>query len=215
MSVLFLFLLFLIALPFVFILGFFHIVSLSFERLGLSPEVAVAVLFLMLVGSLINLPLGRRKLIEVEQPALFGLFQRKSRLVAQGLSINVGGAMIPIALAVYFLSFVPLQPTLVVTFLMVIISYRLARFVPGRGVVIPALFPAILSAIFAFVAAPDFAGPVAFVAGVFGVLIGADLLNLPKIQRETAGIMSIGGAGVFDGIFFIAIVAALLAGLAP
>jgi len=189
-------------------------VSLSFERLGLSPEAAVAVLFLMLVGSLINIPLGRRKLTEVEQPALFGLFRRKPRLVAQGLSINVGGAMIPIALAMYFLSFVPLQPTLVVTFLMVIISYRLARFVPGRGVAIPALFPAILSAIFAYVVAPDFAGPIAFVAGVFGVLVGADLLNLPKIQKETAGIMSIGGAGVFDGIFFIAIVAALLAGLA-
>jgi len=213
MSVIFLFLLFIITLPFLLILGFFHIVSLSFERLGLSPEAAVAVLFLMLVGSLVNIPLGRRRLGEVEQPALFGLFQRKPRLVAQGLSINVGGAIIPIALAIYFLSFVPLQPTLIVTFLMVIISYRLARFVPGKGVAIPALYPAILSAIFAFVAAPDFAAPIAFVAGVFGVLLGADLLNLPKIQRETAGVMSIGGAGVFDGIFFIAIVAALLAGL--
>jgi len=222
MSVLLLFLLFLLAIPFLLILGFFQIVTLSFERLGLSPEITVAIFFLMLVGSLVNIPLGRRKLIEVEQPALFGLFPRKPRLMAQGLSINVGGAIIPVALAVYFLSFVPLQPTLIVTLLMVIISYRLARFVPGRGIAIPALYPAILSALFAFVAAPDFAGPVAFVAGVFGVLLGADLLNLPKIQRETdglpagrQGIMSIGGAGVFDGIFFIAIVAALLAGFAP
>ncbi|MCH7552064.1 DUF1614 domain-containing protein, partial [Patescibacteria group bacterium] len=46
-----------------------------------------------------------------------------------------------------------------------------------------------------------------------GVLIGADLLRLPKVMKGEVGIMSIGGAGVFDGIFLVGIVAALLAGL--
>jgi len=150
--------------------------------------------------------------MRVEQPVFFGLM-RRSQLVAQGLSLNVGGAVVPIALALYFLSFVPLKPTILVTLFMIVISWRLARFIPGKGIMIPTLFPAILSAIFAFVAIPEFAGPVAFIAGVFGVLIGADLLNLRKVQKEGTGNISIGGAGVFDGIFFIAIVAALLAGL--
>lgn len=206
------FLLFLLAFPFLLILGFFHIATLSFERLGLSPEATILVLILMLVGSLVNIPLGRRRLMQVEQPMFFGLF-RKSRIVPQGLSINVGGAITPIVLAVYFLFFVPLGPALVVTLLMIGISWRLARFAPGKGITMPALYPAILAAIFAFVAAPDSAGPIAFIAGVFGVLVGADLLNLAKVHREAGGIMSIGGAGVFDGIFFIAIIAALLAGL--
>jgi uncharacterized membrane protein len=52
---------------------------------------------------------------------------------------------------------------------------------------------------------------VAYFSGTVGVLIGADLLNLPKIvSSEFAGVMSIGGAGVYDGIFLVGIVAVLL-----
>ena len=75
---------------------------------------------------------------------------------------------------------------------------------------LPAIFAALCAAIFAVVFVPEFAGPVAFISGVFGVLIGADLLHLPRVQREASGMMSIGGAGVFDGIFLIAIISALL-----
>ncbi|MDP2663865.1 MAG: DUF1614 domain-containing protein, partial [bacterium] len=51
----------------------------------------------------------------------------------------------------------------------------------------------------------------AFVSGTLGVLIGADILNLRKIQRY-GGFLSIGGAGVFDGIFLVGVISALLAG---
>ena len=46
-----------------------------------------------------------------------------------------------------------------------------------------------------------------------GTLIGADLLNLDKISGLGAPVASIGGAGTFDGIFLIGIMAVLLAGL--
>jgi uncharacterized membrane protein len=49
------------------------------------------------------------------------------------------------------------------------------------------------------------------VAGTMGVLIGADILNLKKAQKY-GGFLSIGGAGVFDGIFLVGIVSALLTG---
>jgi uncharacterized membrane protein len=52
---------------------------------------------------------------------------------------------------------------------------------------------------------------VAFVAGVLGPLIGADLFHLKDISRVSAGILSIGGAGTFDGIVLSGILAALLA----
>ncbi|HXK31975.1 MAG TPA: DUF1614 domain-containing protein, partial [Candidatus Paceibacterota bacterium] len=58
---------------------------------------------------------------------------------------------------------------------------------------------------------PGFVAPCAFVSGTLGVLIGADILNLRKI-RKYGGFLSIGGAGVFDGIFLIGIISALLAG---
>jgi uncharacterized membrane protein len=46
-----------------------------------------------------------------------------------------------------------------------------------------------------------------------GTLIGADLLNLDKIQGLGAPVASIGGAGTFDGIFVTGLLAVLYAGL--
>ena len=53
--------------------------------------------------------------------------------------------------------------------------------------------------------------PVAFVAGVLGPLVGADLMLLKDITRVSAGMLSIGGAGTFDGIVLSGMLAALLA----
>ena len=41
--------------------------------------------------------------------------------------------------------------------------------------------------------------------------LGADLLHLRGFSRVTAGILSIGGAGTFDGIVVSGVLAALLA----
>jgi uncharacterized membrane protein len=43
-----------------------------------------------------------------------------------------------------------------------------------------------------------------------GTLIGADLLNLGKVINAGATYLSIGGAGLFDGIFLTGIIAAFL-----
>ena len=45
------------------------------------------------------------------------------------------------------------------------------------------------------------------------MLIGADLLNLDKLRGLGTPVLSIGGAGTFDGIFMTGIMAVLLAGL--
>ena len=46
------------------------------------------------------------------------------------------------------------------------------------------------------------------------MLFGADFLNIPRVLRQGEGaVLSIGGAGVFDGIFLIGVISALLAGL--
>jgi uncharacterized membrane protein len=52
---------------------------------------------------------------------------------------------------------------------------------------------------------------VAYISGTFGVLIGADLLNLKNLTALKAPVVSIGGAGTFDGIFLTGIIAVLLA----
>ena len=57
------------------------------------------------------------------------------------------------------------------------------------------------------------AAPLAYIAGSLGTLIGADLLNLGKVRGLGAPVASIGGAGTFDGVFLVGIVAVLLASL--
>ena len=116
----------------------------------------------------------------------------------------------PICVSAYLLTRVPsLWPVLVATALMAITTKLLARPVPGVGVVLPMFIPPVLAAAFALILAYQFAAPCAYIAGTLGTLLGADILNLHKFQR-LRGVASIGGAGVFDGIFLVGIVSVLL-----
>jgi uncharacterized membrane protein len=69
---------------------------------------------------------------------------------------------------------------------------------------------AVVTALLALIFAPD-AALVAYVAGVVGPLIGADVLHLREIEQSAVGMASIGGAGTFDGIVLSGIIAAYLA----
>ena len=200
-----------LAIPFLLAFGFFKVIQLGFLNLGFPPELVLLTLFLMFAGSFINIPLGRRKLVEVQEAHFFGLFSRK-RLLVQGLSVNIGGALIPVAIAGFLLFRVPLEETLIAILLMTLVAWKLSRVVPGKGVVLPIFIPPLFAALFAFLLAPGEPALVAFVAGTLGVLLGADILRLPQVMRGEVSMLSIGGAGVFDGIFLVGIVAALLAG---
>ena len=199
--------LFVLALPILFILVFFNITAFSFEKLGISPQAALLTLVFTLIGSLVNIPLTKRT---VEQATIrFGWFRIPVRRES-GLAINLGGAVIPIALSCYLLFKVPLLPVLIATFLMILICKFLTRPVPGRGLAIPMFIPPIFAALFAILFAREFAAPCAYISGVLGTLIGGDLLNLRKARKLGAGIVSIGGAGVFDGIFLVGVVSVIL-----
>ena len=210
------FLLFILFLPILLILGYFHIITIGFERLGVSPEITVLLLLAILISSAVNIPIGKKKIIYVEKSRFFGLF-RAPKLETQGLAINLGGAVIPVLLSFYFLYLgwragFDLWPVFAAIILMIIVSKFLARIIPGRGIALPAFIPPIFAVLFALMLAPSFAAPCAFISGVLGTLIGADLLNLRKVQKISPGFISIGGAGVFDGIFLVGIVSALLTG---
>jgi uncharacterized membrane protein len=51
---------------------------------------------------------------------------------------------------------------------------------------------------------------VAYISGTLGTLIGADLLNMRAITKLGAPVVSIGGAGTFDGVFLAGVIAVLL-----
>jgi uncharacterized membrane protein len=97
------------------------------------------------------------------------------------------------------------------TALVAVVVHQLAQVVPGVGIVVPILVPPLLAAGVALMLAYHRAPPVAYVSGTMGTLIGADLLNLGKVAHMGAPMVSIGGAGTFDGVFLTGILAGLLA----
>lgn len=209
------FILFILSLPILFLLGYFHIIIIGFEKLGISPGGTLLILFLILMGSLINIPLTRKRLVLVQEPRFFGLFS-VPRIQAHYLAINLGGAVIPVLLSFYFLFLARLQgfelkAILIAVILMAIVSKMFSKIIPGRGIVLSSVIPPVFSAFFALILAPEFAASCAFISGVLGTLIGADILNLRKI-KDYSGYLSIGGAGVFDGIFLVGVVSALISG---
>jgi uncharacterized membrane protein len=74
----------------------------------------------------------------------------------------------------------------------------------------PAFIPPLVAAATAIILAPHHAPSVAYIAGVWGTLIGADIMNIPNFPGLGAQVISIGGAGIYDGIFLVGIIAALL-----
>jgi uncharacterized membrane protein len=76
----------------------------------------------------------------------------------------------------------------------------------------PVFLPLGATLLSALLLAPQNPEVVAFISGVLGTIIGADLLHLPQIMNKSNRMMVIGGAGVFDGIFLIGIIASILAG---
>lgn len=200
---------FIFLLPILFILVFFKAITFGFEKLGFSPEITILLFLLILIFSGVNIPITRKKLAYERDRSFFGIFKPK-KLVASGVTINLGGAVIPSLISIYFLTVIPLRPALVSILLMIIVSKIFSKVVPGKGITISAFIPPLFAVLFAFFLSPEFVAPTAFVSGVFGTLIGADILNLRRIRKVSEpGLISIGGAGVFDGIFLVGIISAL------
>jgi uncharacterized membrane protein len=89
----------------------------------------------------------------------------------------------------------------------------LAEPAPGLGIALPVFVPPVSTAVVALLLSRRQAVPLAYIGGSLGTLIGADLLNLDKVQGLGAPVVSTGGAGTFDGIFLTGILAVLLASI--
>lgn len=195
--------------------------------LGLSSRVALLLVIAIFLGSLFNVPVWRRSgasVIEYRPQSLFGLERLAPRLAPrlvragdeQIVALNIGGCIVPTLIVVYELlrlaagGGAAVVPALAVIALNVVVCHRLARPVAGLGILLPALVPGCLAALAAQLFAGGNAPAVAFCAGVLGSLIGADVLHLRDLGRRGIGVLSIGGAGTFDGIVISGFLALLL-----
>ncbi|MHC1751852.1 DUF1614 domain-containing protein [Humidesulfovibrio sp.] len=149
-------------------------------------------------------------------------------LSEQTVAVNVGGCIVPCLLSAWFLWQMQASGVLGAWMLLCVLipalaCYLLARPMPGIGIGVPVLLPPAVAAMTAILLAPDaallpdhesLAPRAAYMAGALGTLLGADLAHL--MNRRTlavldAPLLSIGGAGTFDGIFLAGILAVLLA----
>ena len=215
------------AIIFFFLLAFFfvlleiHVINYAFVALGLPPEMAFTALLVSLIGSYINIPITRVASGQPHQAEVvrsFGIRYRvPTRYVTDStiVAVNVGGAIVPVFISIYLLMQMPsiFVPALIGVAIVTVIVHRFAIPVPGMGIATPMLIPPIVAAACGYFlgSSEHHRDAVAFISGVIGTLIGADLLNLRKLRDLGAPVASIGGAGTFDGIFLTGIVAVLLA----
>jgi uncharacterized membrane protein len=217
-----------LALPFfLFLVGLFlfvvvliqiHVLQYAYAKLGLSSSAALLLLLASLIGSYFNIPITELPEREVRSDQVIEFFGMGYvvPLVADWprtvIAVNIGGAVIPSLLSLYLvLKNWIWSSAAVATLVVTVACYLLAQPVPGIGIAIPSLVPPIIAATVSLLFARTNVAAVAYVSGSLGTLIGADLLNLGRIQGLGAPVVSIGGAGTFDGVFLTGIIAVLLA----
>jgi uncharacterized membrane protein len=192
----------------------------AYLRIGLSPAAAITLLLGSLAGSYFNFPifeLPAKQVVSGQEVVFFGM-EYAIPVVTQWpgtvIAVNVGGAVIPTAMSFYLLFKYRLWGVgLIATAIVTAVTHAFANPIPGLGIAEPVFVPALTTAIAALLLSRRQAPPLAYIAGSLGTLLGADLLNLGKIQGLGAPVASIGGAGTFDGIFLVGILAVLIASL--
>ena len=192
----------------------------AYLRIGLSPAAAITLLLGSLAGSYFNFPifeLPAKQVVSGQEVVFFGM-EYAIPVVTQWpgtvIAVNVGGAVIPTAMSLYLLFKYRLWGVgLIATAVVTAVTHAFANPIPGLGIAEPVFVPALTTAIAALLLSRRQAPPLAYIAGSLGTLLGADLLNLGKIQGLGAPVASIGGAGTFDGIFLVGILAVLIASL--
>jgi uncharacterized membrane protein len=183
----------LVALALVFL--FYKAMSFSFPRMGIPRRLVIPVFVAILVGGLFNIPIWRSGSTTV--------------------AVNVGGAIIPLLISFYLLRKAPMLKTALAVAVVATVSGLLAEVdAKGRiGLQFGYLILPLVAVSVALILVQRNAPQVAFISGSVGGIIGVDLVHLSEAVRTGATYLSIGGRGVFDGIFTTAIVAAMLAGL--
>jgi uncharacterized membrane protein len=198
-----------------------RILRYAYMKLGVGPGTAMLLLLGSLIGSYFNIPitvLPGENIRSGEVIDFFGM-QYVVPLVQHWpgtvLAVNVGGAVIPAMMSTYLVLRYQLWLRAAIAVVVIaLVIHAMATPVRGVGIAVPVFAPVLVTAILAFLLSREYAAPLAYIGGSMGTLIGADLMNLDRINGLGAPVASIGGAGTFDGIFLTGILAVLLAGIA-
>ena len=206
---------------------FLGVIGAAFTKLGFSWITAIVVVLLMLFGSYVNIPVYkiRRDMVHVTRDtnSVYGLGSPYSQVPVWDtlISINLGGAILPVCISLYLLYQAVLitNTSLLVPVgagiaLVALVTFVSTRPVPGVGLRVPLIIPALtalLMGLLLFGGAGIPATVLAFVSGTTGILLGGNLAQLHRIKALDISDVSIWGAGTFGAIFICCILPALIA----
>jgi uncharacterized membrane protein len=181
-----------IILVLVSLLIFFGLAHRILDRLYLSDRGGLLFVGAMIVGSFFDIPLWRNP----------------------SISINVGGAVLPLLLAIYVLikagSGKETMRSIIGIILTTGVLYgvnKLYRFDTSRGFIEPQYLWSIIAGVAAYIAGRS--RRLAFIIATMGV-IAMDLVHVFEVRGSNVP-TRIGGAGVFDTLVIAAVLAVLLA----
>ncbi|ACA59688.1 DUF1614 domain-containing protein [Candidatus Desulforudis audaxviator] len=173
------------------------------DRLRLTDRAALVILGTLIVGSLIDIPFAIGNI---------------------AFAINVGGALVPIALAVYLLSRAgtgfEVARALVAALITAVVVFGIGSFLM-TGLPEPAgrfafadiiyIYP-VVAAVIAYAVGRSRRG--AWIAATLGVLLADVFHGALLATRGLTGLVHFGGAGVFDVVVVAGVLAVLLAEIA-
>ncbi|MGE5588092.1 MAG: DUF1614 domain-containing protein [Clostridia bacterium] len=177
------------------VLVFLGVTHRVLDRMHLTDRQALAALGLMLVGSFVDVPVSRG---------------------VQSVTINLGGAAVPIVLAVYVLARAD-TPTetgrgvvaAIITGVALFALTKLFTFEEGRAIMDPLYAFGLVAGVIAYLAGRS--RRAAFAGAVLGVVL-LDVAHLVEVTaRRMPATVHLGGAGVFDAVVIAAVVAVGLA----
>jgi uncharacterized membrane protein len=160
------------------------LVAIAFDKLGLSTEQGMLLLFASLLGSGINMRIFS---IKADHPETdLQKLHPKSLLRIPALpftghtliAINIGGCMVPLVFSASLIHRFPFNWTEVTLAIGLVagVCYFTSRPIPGIGIGMPPFIAPIAAALVAISINNDLAAPLAYICGTLGVLVGAVLL---------------------------------------
>ena len=199
-----------------------NVLAYAYQMIGINRRYVFTILLLSLLGSYVNIPVYQLPPEAVRSGGtvfFFGVphvIPRVAEWPGTVIALNLGGAVIPALLSIFLIvkNRLYLHSLAGVT-IAAAVFHHMAHAIPGIGIGLPLLVPAMVAIGLSLFLSREHVPAMAYITGTLGTLIGADLTNLKKIQGLGAPVASIGGAGTFDSIFLIGILAVLLAGLMP
>ena len=177
------------------ILVFLGVTHRVLDRMHLTDRQALVALGLMLVGSFVDVPIYRG---------------------VQSVSVNLGGAVVPIVLAIYVLARADTRLetgrgvlAAIITGIALFALTRLFTFEEGRTILDPLYAFGLVAGVVAYLAGRS--RRAAFAGAVLGVVL-LDAVHLVEVTvRQMPATVHLGGAGVFDAVVIAAVVAVGLA----